>query len=194
MENWVGAGINALTGAKAVTTKAANLLFKEYQAGKAFDGIATYSQKLKDLKDINAVRKEWEAVNGISKFQKTITSPVGKVLNPLSNLTDNYYSLMNSTDDFTGYMQSGRQLVNTAGAAYRDFRNINLALSEARLEAGFVYNKMFDDLYSEHQIKNGRNPNDEELKDIIAQAKQSGFETSAVNAGLIYFTNKIALE
>lgn len=194
MENWVGAGITALTGAKAVTTKAANLLWKEYQAGKAFDGIGTYAQKLKDLKDINKVRQEWEKVNGISKFQKAVTSPVGKVLNPLSNLTDNYYSLMNASDDFTGYMQSGRQLVNTAGAAYRDFRNINLALSEARLEAGFVYNKLFDDLYSEHQIKYGRNPNDEELKDIIAQAKQGGFETSAVNSGLIYFTNKIAFD
>jgi hypothetical protein len=121
------------------------------------------------------------------------SAPV-RALNPLSNLTDNAYSMYNATDDFTGYLKSGRTIANTAGAAYRDFRNINLAVSESRLESGMVYNNMFDDLYRQHQIQYGRNPNDEELKDIITQSKQAAYETSFMNAGLIYATNKISFD
>lgn len=194
MENWIGAGVAGLTGAKTLSTKAANVLWKEYQAGKAVDGMKAYSTMLDELKDINKVRQAFEEANGIGKFQKAITSPVGRVLNPLSNLTDNYYSILNSTDDFTGLLQTSRNMVNTAGAAYRDFRNINLAVSEARLESGMVYNNMFDDLYREHQLQYGTNPNEEELQDIITQAKQAAYETSFMNAGLIYATNKISFD
>lgn len=194
LENWIGAGASALTGAKAISTKAANVLWKEYQAGKAVDGIKAYSTMLDELKDINKVREQFNKVNGISKFERVVTSPVARVLNPLSNLTDNYYSILKSTDDFTGLMQTSRNMVNTAGAAYRDFRNMNLAVSEARLESGMVYNNMFDDLYKEHLLQYGRNPNQEELQDIISQAKQAAYETSFMNAGLIYATNKISFD
>lgn len=194
LENWVGAGASALTGAKAVTPKAANLLWKEYQAGKAFDGIKTYAQMLDELQDINKVRQAWDKVNGVSKFQKIVQSPVGRVINPLSNTADNIYSILNSTDDFTGYLQSGRTFLNTAGAAYRDFRNINLAVGEARLEAGMVYNTLFDDLYREHQLRTGTNPNEKELQDIISTAKKGAYETSFMNAGLIYLTNKVSFD
>jgi hypothetical protein len=193
-ENWAGAAVGAAMGAKTVSSKAANLLWQEYKAGKAADGIATYTQKLEELKDINAVRKAWEEANRISKFEKAITSPVGRVINPLSNLTDNYYSILKSTDDITGYMQSGRLMANTAGAAYRDFRNINLALSESRLESGMVYNNVIDDLYNDFYNNNKRGPNDEEWKGIIQTAKRSGYETAAMNAGLIYLTNKISFD
>jgi hypothetical protein len=194
LENWAGAVAGGLSGAKAISTKSANLLFREYQAGKAVDGIGSYTQMLDELKDINEVRKQWEKANGIGKLQKFMQSAPVRALNPLSNLTDNAYSMYNATDDFTGYLKSGRTIANTAGAAYRDFRNINLAVSESRLESGMVYNNMFDDLYRQHQIQYGRNPNDEELKDIITQSKQAAYETSFMNAGLIYATNKISFD
>jgi hypothetical protein len=193
-ENWAGAAVGGLTGAKAISTKSANLLFKEYQAGKAIDGLGSYTQMLDELKDINVVRQQWEKANGIGKAQKFMQSAPVRALNPLSNLTDNAYSILNSTDDFTGYMKSGRQFMNTAGAAYRDFRNINLAVAEARLESGMVYNTMFDDLYREHQIKFGKNPDEKELQDIITQSRQAAYETSFMNAGLIYATNKISFD
>ena len=193
-ENWIGAGISAFTGAKALTQKSAQLLWKEYKAGKAVDGIKAYSTALEELKDINKVRQQWEKANGVGKFQKAVTSPVGRVLNPLSNLTDNAYSILNSTDDFTGYMQSGRLFMNTAGAAYRDFRNINLALSESRLESGMVYNTLVNDLYNDFYNNNGKAPNEKEMESIINQAKRGSYETAFWNAGLIYVTNKISFD
>lgn len=193
-ENWAGAVIGGLSGAKTATQAGARLAFKEFQAGKSFDGLKSYANMLDDMKDINKVRKAFDEANGIGKLQRGLTSQVGQVLNPFSNLTDNYYSLLKNPTEFTGYMQSSRNFMNTAGAAYRDFRNMNLAVAEARLEAGMVYNNMTNDLYNDFYSKNGRVPNDDEMKDIIAQAKQAGYETSGMNAGLIYVTNKISFD
>ena len=194
LENWVGASVSAFTGAKAVTGKAANLLWQDYKLGKGVDGVKAYTQALEELKDINKVREAFDKANGISKLEKVITSPVGRVINPLSNLTDNAYSILRNTDDITGYMQSARTFTNTAGAAYRDFRNINLAVSEARLESGMVYNNLVNDLYNEFVSQNGRAPEGKEMEEIINQAKRAGYETSFMNTGLIYLTNKISFD
>jgi hypothetical protein len=193
-ENWAGAAISAFTGAKAVAPKAANLLWQDYKLGKGVDGVKVYTEALEELKDINKVRQAFDKANGISRFERAITSNVGRVFNPLSNLTDNYYSILRNTDDVTGYMQSARNISNTAGAAYRDLRNINLAVSEARLESGMVYNTMINDLYNEFYSQNGRAPEGKEMEDIIRQAKQAGYETSFMNTGLIYLTNKISFD
>ncbi len=193
-ENWAGAAISAFTGAKAVAPKAANLLWQDYKLGKGVDGVKVYTEALEELKDINKVRQAFDKANGISRFERAITSNVGRVFNPLSNLTDNYYSILRNTDDVTGYMQSARNIANTAGAAYRDLRNINLAVSEARLESGMVYNTMINDLYNEFYSQNGRAPEGKEMEDIIRQAKQAGYETSFMNTGLIYLTNKISFD
>lgn len=193
-ENWIGAGVSAFTGAKAATPKAANLLWKEYQAGKATDGIKSYTTMLEELKDINKVRQAWDKANGVGRIQKAVQSNLGKALNPFSNVTDNYYGIINNADDFSGYMQSGRNIVNTAGAAYRDFRNINLAVSESRLESGMVYNTLVNDLYNDFTTFNGRPPSDSDMEDIIMQAKQAAYETSFMNAGLIFLTNKVSFD
>ena len=193
-ENWIGAAVGAFTGAKTLTQKSANLLWKEYQAGKGVDGIKAYSKALEEFKDINKVREAWDKANGIGRFQKAVTSPVGRVLNPLSNLTDNAYAILNSTDDFSGYLQSGRTFMNTAGAAYRDFRNINMAIAEARLESGMVYNTLVEDLYNKFYNETGRAPSEQEMDGIINQAKRGSYETAFWNTGLIYATNKISFD
>ena len=193
-ENWIGAGVSAFQGARAGLTaaKSGNMLFKEYQAGKAAYNMKSYSELLSEFKDINKVRQEFDRINGISKFQKAITSPVGRVLNPISNLTENLYAIKNSTDGFNGFFKTAGSLGRTAGAAYKDFRNINLAVSEARLESGMVYNNIFDDLYQKSWANSGKAPSDKELENIIKTAKKAAYETSAMNAGLIYMTNKIS--
>ena len=194
LENWAGAAVSAFTGTKAVTKTAANLAFKEWKAGKSFDGIKAYSQALDELNDINKVREYWDKINKVSKFRKVITSPVAKVINPFSNLTDNYYSMLNTADDITGYMQSSAKIYNTAGAAYRDIRNINLALAESRLEAGMVFNNTIDKLYNEFYTENKRVPTNAEMETMINQGKRGAYETAAMNAGLIYLTNKISFD
>ena len=194
LENWVGAGLSAFTGAKTVTSKAANLLSKTYKTGDAVDGVRTYSNVLAQYDDIDNVRQAFEAANKPGVLQRALQSPVGQVLNPLSNIADNYYSALNSYDDITGYFNTAGSMFNTAGAAYRDFRNLNMALSESRLEAGMVANTVIDDLYNDFYTRNGRAPSDEEWKDIRAQASQAAYETAGMNAGLIYLTNKISFD
>ena len=190
-ENFVGAAFGAT---KALTNSASKLAFRNYKAGKAFDGMKTYTQMLEELKDINKVREQFNVAKGASKFQKALQSPVGRTLNPLSNLTDNAFDILNQTDDIAGYFGSMKNFASTAGAAYRDFRNINLAISEARLEAGMVYNNVFDELYNDYYTATGKNPDDEKLEQMISAAKQAAAETSYMNTGLIYFTNKIAFD
>ena len=42
------------------------------------------------------------------------------------------------------------KMAATPGAFYRDVRNINMAISESRLEAGMVENKIFNTLYDNY--------------------------------------------
>jgi hypothetical protein len=193
-ENIAGAALGGLMGAKTIAPRSAKELWNAYKAGEAVDGINTYSQLLDKLGNIDEVRKVWEKTNGIGTMQKVLTSKAGQVLNPFSNMTEAWYSTLNNADDFTGFFKTGNKIARTAGAAYRDLRNINLAVSEGRLEAGMVYNNLFNELYSEHFTRTGAPPSEEELKNIIAQAKQAGYETAAMNSGLIFLTNKISFD
>jgi hypothetical protein len=80
--------------------------------------------------------------------------------------------------------------MNTAGAAYRDFRNINLAVSEARLESGMVYNNIVNDLYNEFVYKMVEHLMKRNARNYKRQSKQAGYETSFMNTGLIYLQIK----
>lgn len=198
-ENYVGSavsGLRNLAGAGSFGYGASKLALQNLQAGKtAIDGIHTYSQLLSEFGgDINKMREFYNQANNIGKFQKAITSPLGKAINPFSNLTDNYYSIINSANDFSGYAQTLRNFTNTAGAAWRDIRNINLALSESSLEAGMVQNNMVDGLYREFYAKNNRAPDRDEMQNIVKHAKAAAFETSVMNVGLIYLTNKVSFD
>lgn len=198
-ENWIGAGISGLSGLTGMGTfgnGASKLALQNLKVGKtAIDGINTYSDLLQEFGgDINKVRAFYNQANNIGKMQKALTSPLGQVLNPFSNLTDNYYSILNSANDFSGYAQSLRNFTNTAGAAWRDIRNVNLAVSEAGLEAGMVQNNMIDKIMRDFYTENHRQPNSKEMDDIMRFAKAAAHETAVMNAGLIYVTNKISFD
>jgi hypothetical protein len=198
-ENLIGKGVSALsglTGAATLGAGASKLALQNLKVGKtAIDGIHTYSSLLEEFGgDINKMRAFYNEANNIGKLEKGLKSQVGQVLNPFSNLTDNYYSILNSANDFSGYAQSLRNMTNTAGAAWRDFRNINLALSESALEAGMIKNTMVDSLTRDFYAKHHRAPSNEEQQDIAAHADAASHETSVMNAGLIYVTNKIAFD
>lgn len=198
-ENYIGSavsGLRNLAGAGSFGYGASKLALQNLEVGKtAIDGIHTYSQLLSEFGgDINKMREFYNQANNVGKFQKAITSPLGKAINPFSNLTDNYYSIINSANDFSGYAQTLRNFTNTAGAAWRDIRNINLALSESSLEAGMVQNNMVDGLYREFYAKNNRAPDRDEMQNIVKHAKDAAFETSVMNVGLIYLTNKVSFD
>ena len=130
--------------------------------------------------DVNAARQFWKAAN----------SKVGRFVNPLENTLEGVNQLRKAN-------RAGNQidglaaLSKTVGGFYRDVRTINMAVSEARLEAGMVENHLLDGYYSEFYAKNNRAPEEKEIKDMQALAKKGSLETFYTNAGLIYLTNKI---
>ncbi len=80
------------------------------------------------------------------------------------------------------------------GGFYREIRNIDLALDESRLEAGFVYNDMVSNGIREKQIELGTdNLSDKDLRDIQNAAAAASSKTFMMNAPLIYLTNRVTL-
>ena len=80
------------------------------------------------------------------------------------------------------------------GGFYREIRNIDLALDESRLEAGFVYNDMVSNGIRAKQIELGSdNLSDKDLRDIQDAAAAASSKTFMMNAPLIYLTNRVTL-
>ena len=69
---------------------------------------------------------------------------------------------------------------------------LNAALSEGRLEGGFVENNTYTKLYDEYWKRMGVAPNAEEQLDMRKRAKEAGFRATWKNALLINYTNKLA--
>jgi len=66
-----------------------------------------------------------------------------------------------------------------------------MALSEARLEAGMVENKVYKDGYNAHYEKFGTAPTNDVQEKLMSIAKQASLDTLYWNTGLIYASNKI---
>jgi len=141
----------------------------------ATDGMKAINKTLDTVNSVKGAREFWNATKG---FAKTV--------NPLANTFD-AYKLANQADNFTNLGRAYK----TAGGFYRDVRNINMALSESRLEAGMVENSIYDNLYNEYYAKNNESPSDEIQYEMMKQAKKGSLNTLYWNTGLIYGSNLI---
>lgn len=185
-EEVVGALFAAPTvGSSLIATTANNLL----KIPKIFKGLGTAKtgynavRNTLDLtKSVSAARSFWNSAKS-SQFIKNGL----RGLNPLEN-TMFAIKGFKGADNLTDLAI----LSKTAGGFYRDVRKINMALSEARLEAGMVENHTYDKLYNEAYIANdNRVPSDKELASLEKQSKDAGFETLIQNTALIYGSNSI---
>lgn len=141
----------------------------------AKDGMRAINKTLDAVNSVKGARQFWNATKGVATK-----------INPLSN-TFEAVKLANQADNITDLAKASK----TMGGFYRDVRNINMALSEARLEAGMVENHIYDNLYNEYYAKNGKAPDDALQHDMIKQAKKGSVNTLYWNAGLIYGSNLI---
>lgn len=130
---------------------------------------------------INGSRKFWNQIRQASK------TPLVRFLNPLENTTEALIGIGRNADNLTALAKVSK----TAGGLYRDVRNVNMALSEARLEGGLVENKTYDRLYTDYFVKNQIAPDDQMQRDMVLQAKAAGMETLLWNVALVYGTNKL---
>jgi hypothetical protein len=191
-EEAAGALLAAPTGGSSLIATTANNLLK---LPKLFKGLNVFKagkrgyQAVKDTlrltdKMVDA-RKFWQGAKETALGNFAVKA--GQALNPLENTVDAVKRLRQA-DNLTDLAI----LSKTAGGFYRDVRKINMALSEARLEAGMVENNVFDKLYNEaYKANDNQVPNDKELAEIEKQAKDASYETLIENAALVYGSNAI---
>jgi len=172
----------------ATTANAGKNIFRGFKgldfaidAGKAVGGT------LKALTNSNNARKFWSTMNA------GLDTKLGRFLNPLENLTEAGRNIYKNADNLSGLARFSSGMGKTFGGFYRDVKAINMALSEARLEGGFVQNTMYDKLYSSFYDSNGRPPSDTEQKEMLDTAKIAGMKTLQWNTALIFASNKIVL-
>jgi hypothetical protein len=166
-----GAAIGGITGTVKSLAKLPGALFS---TAKNMGKIAT---SLKSLSNISNAKNFWASAG----------SKLANGLNPLDNTTE----LIRGWKDM-GDLTSLARSARSVGAFWHDVKNINMALSEGRLEGGFSEQANYKKLYDEYYAKNGEIPSDDEQVRMMQQAKDSGFANTMWNTGLVFVSNKIA--
>lgn len=156
------------------------------RAEGAVDGARIAEETLDQLNNINASRKWYQGWN----IRRLTETQIGRAVNPFSNMTAARYKILDGADDITGLASTSVGF----GDFYRDFRNINLAVAESRLESALNRERQFDTLYSEFYKDKLRAPKGAELESMISAADATAHETSLWNTAIIYFTNKLAFD
>jgi hypothetical protein len=163
----IGAGgyLAALRGQMALT-----------KVGAAWKGMGSLRKALTSLDNVNDAKRYF------TQFGKNTVD----FFNPLRNTTD----LFVGGNKLAGLGQMA-QLSKGFGAFFRDIIDMNRSLSEARLEGGFVYNKMFEDLVNEHIERTGKEPTPQEIEGIKSISHTAGINTELINLPVIHYTNNI---
>ena len=173
----VGAAPGALLG--GVTEGFATLLKLPGTLLNMSKNLGKMTMNLKKLQNISEVR------NLYSKAGRAM----GNFFNPLSNTTEAAMKyVFNNPDDLSNLARSAR----TVGSMWHDVKNLNLALSEGRLEGGFTENRVYEELYNKYYDKNGVAPTEELEKQMRQQAKVAGFQNTWKNTLLVHYSNQIA--
>jgi hypothetical protein len=191
LEEAAGALLAPLTGGGSFFAATANNARKIGKIGDvtemAAKGYNAINKTINEANTITGARNMWKAAENIN------ASKLGKFLNPIENTFDAFAGIGKNADNLTGFARLSQSTSRTAGGLFRDMRNINMSLSEARLEGGMNDNKVYDDLYNAFYEKNGRAPNDDEQYILTKKAKESGMNTLMWNTALILGTNKVVL-
>jgi hypothetical protein len=160
---------------------------------------------LKKLDNISETRKYWQSLkvdrsigNIARNAEKVGKTKVGKIFdffNPLSNTTEAIIDISKNSKNLKGLEKTATGVFKTAGGLYRDVRNINMALSEGRLEAGFVKNDTFNQLYDEYrESHNGEAPPVELQDEMRKEAQKSADGALLSNTLIIFASNKVSFD
>jgi hypothetical protein len=191
LEEGAGMLLAPLTGGGSLFAATANNARKLGKVGDAIglamDGYKAVNTTLKEANNINGARKMWKAAENIG------ASKIGKFLNPFENTFDAAIGIGKNADNLTGFARLAQSTSKTAGGLFRDVRNINMALAEARLEGGMTDNAVYDKAYDAFYLKNKRAPNDDEQYRMTKIAKEAGMNTLMWNTALILVSNKVVL-
>jgi len=203
-EEVIGMGISALTATPtgAVTTyrllNAGRRVAEGLEGIKAMSNVAEASFKTgKYLQELNALHKTRELLAASKAAEKS--SNFGKKLvnfaNPLSNTTEAIGNIIRNKGQLNNLARASSGTFKTVGALYSDIRNINMALSEARLEGGFIRNDFFNERVEEYKkTHNGERPDDATLDRIKNEAGQASADGMFANTLIIFASNKVGFD
>lgn len=189
-EELVSLGITALTEGGAAPLLAGVTERNIARLGLAGTKMFKFINKADDV--FRGAVRSLEASDTARAFYRAANSKVGKVINPFSNTLD-AMSTIRKAGEFDN-LTSLAKVSKTFGGFYADVRNVNAALSEARLEAGMVENKVYQNLYDDFYKKNGTAPTNDQQYEMIKQSKQASLETLGWNTALVYASNKITFD
>lgn len=156
------------------------------QATAAAEGLAkapsflkTTTNWLKDIKNVDAARAFYsQAINKTVNF-----------INPVNHSWKNFGStVLRNPENLSNLARAQR----TFGAFYLDARMLNAALSEGRLEGGFIENDMMNQFYKDHYYRTGKVPTEKEMQAYKQQAEKAGMMDTMINTALVFYSNKIA--
>jgi hypothetical protein len=156
------------------------------QVGKAAEGLATSesflkttTNWLKDLKNVDSARA----------FYNQAVSKTVNFINPINHSWDNIGStILKNPENLSNLARAQR----TFGAFYLDARMLNAALSEGRLEGGFIENEMMTQFYKDHYYRTGKTPTEKEMQAYKQQSENAGMMDTMINTALVFYSNKIA--
>jgi hypothetical protein len=200
VEEIAALGLEAVTLGGATPAVAAATANNFRKVGQAFRSLDKLDDVGDSMKAVNNTIKAMDNVSNARKFfnaakVKKAASSVGRFLNPLENTYDAVRGIIKNEDNLTGLARIANSTKRGFGGFYGDIKAVNMALSEARLEAGMQQNHLYEDLYREQYIKNGNKaPTDEQQKALINIAKEGAGASLFWNTGLIFASNKIVLD
>ena len=145
---------------------------------KSLFNMGRYGGKM--LSSLKNAEKFTEAKN----LFNTAVKSTANFVNPVNNTV----TAFKEYDNLTGLARASR----TAGGFFRDVIGMNAALSEGRLEGGFVENKTYERSYDEFWKKFNRAPDDKEQLELRKRSKIAGFQDTWKNGMLVFYSNKLA--
>jgi len=143
------------------------------------------AELLNTIKTVDRAKDFWQA----AKFAGVGAGKTANALiNPFYRTTSNVY------DTYKG-VRAGRTMEELSknkayfGDFFRDASEINMALSEARVEGGTAQNDIYDGI-----LKANPNLSQEDAQRAYELALKGGGETTAWNSMVIYMTNKFVFD
>lgn len=140
-----------------------------------------------------------ESIHTTSNMRKVFNAvnKVTKLVNPVDNVMDfaSSFKALRRADELAQGVGTAARLRTAArgfGALYRDVREFNLAVSEAKAEAAGTYSELSQAMSDNFETNYGRKPTDLELKDINEQALKGAQANGAANTAIIMMSNKLS--
>jgi predicted NAD-dependent protein-ADP-ribosyltransferase YbiA (DUF1768 family) len=176
------AALEVVTLGGATPVVASRTAYNALRLARTTDKVADSKRASEALvagfKNADNVKSFW---NSAGKFTGSIIAP-----NTMEAM-----KVWKTTQNTAQSLSSMAKIAKTSGGLYRDFRMMNLAMAESKLEAGMVKNDLFSELYSAHVREFGNAPSDVQLSEMHNKSNEGAFTTTMWNFPVIFFSNHI---